>query len=53
MPFGQIIRFEFREGVKNKIDTGNKIAPVTAGATFPAGITGWMGVRLEIFILDQ
>tara|TARA_R110000796_G_scaffold39632_4_gene98713 strand:- start:229 stop:855 length:627 start_codon:yes stop_codon:yes gene_type:complete len=53
MPFGQIVRFEFKEGVKNKLDTGNKIAPVTGGGVFPTNITGWMGIRLEIFILDQ
>tara|TARA_R110000822_G_scaffold153202_2_gene292650 strand:+ start:157 stop:783 length:627 start_codon:yes stop_codon:yes gene_type:complete len=53
MPFGQVIRFEFKEGVKNKLDTGSRIAPTSAGGVFPTNITGWLGIRLEIFILDQ
>jgi len=53
MPFGQVIRFEFKEGIKNKQDAGNRIAPVTAGGTYPTNITGWLAVRLEIYVLDQ
>ena len=52
MPFGQIVRFEFREGVRNTLDGGSKIIPVQGGAD-EAKTNGWMTVRLEIFVLDQ
>ena len=52
MPFGQIVRFEFREGVRNTQDGGSKIIPVQGGAD-EAKTNGWMTVRLEIFVLDQ
>jgi hypothetical protein len=50
LPFGNIIRFSFKEGVKNQLDGGNTIYPVQAGTSV---INGWMSVRLEIFILEQ
>jgi len=50
MPFGQIVRFEFREGVKNTADGGNKIYPVQGGSS---SVQGWMTCRLEIFVLEQ
>ena len=52
MPFGQIVRFEFREGVRNTLDGGSKIIPVQGGAD-EAKTNGWMTVRLEIFVLEQ
>ena len=50
LPFGNIIRFEFKEGVKNAVDGGNTIYPVIGGG---AVIQGWITIRLEIFVLDQ
>jgi len=50
MPFGQVVRFEFREGVKNSANGGNKIHPVQGNSS---SIQGWMTCRLEIFVLDQ
>jgi hypothetical protein len=50
LPFGNIIRFEFKEGVKNIADGGNQIYPVENGGTTPEG---FLSVRLEVFVLDQ
>jgi len=50
LPFGNIIRFEFKEGVKNIADGGNTIYP-TQDKT--STINGFLSVRLEIFVLDQ
>ena len=50
LPFGNIVRFEFKEGVKNMVDGGNTIFPVQAGKSV---VNGWMSVRFEIFVLDQ
>lgn len=52
MPFGQIVRFEFKEGVRNHLDGGSKIIPVQGGGD-DTKVNGWMTIRLEIFILDQ
>ena len=50
LPFGNIIRFEFKEGVKNAVDGGNTIYPVIGAGSV---IQGWITIRLEIFVLDQ
>lgn len=50
LPFGNIIRFEFKEGVKNQLAGGNQIYPVQASKSV---INGFLSVRLEIFVLDQ
>ena len=50
LPFGNIIRFVFKEGIKNQADGGNTIYPTQGSKSV---INGWMSVRLEIFILDQ
>lgn len=50
LPFGNIIRFVFKEGVKNITDGGNTIHP-TQDKT--ATIQGFLSVRLEIFVLEQ
>jgi hypothetical protein len=50
LPFGNIIRFEFRDGVKNIADGGSTIYPVESGKSI---IQGFLSVRLEVFVLDQ
>ena len=50
LPFGNIVRFRFEEGVKNIADGGSRIYPVAAGG---AVVQGWLSVRLEVFVLDQ
>ncbi len=50
LPFGNIVRFEFKEGVKNQVDGGNTIYPTQGSKSV---VNGWMSVRLEIFVLDQ
>ena len=50
LPFGNIVRFRFEEGVKNQADGGSSIYPVQSGKTT---INGFLSVRLEVFVLDQ
>jgi len=50
LPFGNIVRFTFKEGVKNQVDSSNVIHPAQNGKSV---VNGWMSVRLEIFVLDQ
>ena len=50
LPFGNIIRFEFKEGVKNALNGGNTIYPVQPGSS---SVQGRMTIRLEVFVLDQ
>jgi hypothetical protein len=50
LPFGNIIRFEFKDGVKNIADGGSTIYPVESGKSV---VQGFLSVRLEIFVLDQ
>tara|TARA_R100000388_G_scaffold23861_3_gene18182 strand:+ start:3077 stop:3688 length:612 start_codon:yes stop_codon:yes gene_type:complete len=50
LPFGNVVRFEFKEGVKNALDGGNTIYPVQPGSS---SVQGWMTCRLEVFVLDQ
>ena len=50
LPFGNIVRFRFEEGVKNIADGGSSIFPVETDGTT---VQGWLSVRLEVFVLDQ
>tara|TARA_R100001594_G_scaffold150583_1_gene212499 strand:- start:1758 stop:2369 length:612 start_codon:yes stop_codon:yes gene_type:complete len=50
LPFGNIVKFVFKEGVKNQATGGNIIHP-TQDKT--STIQGFLSVRLEIFVLDQ
>ena len=50
LPFGSIVRFVFKEGVKNQATGGNIIHPTQDKAST---IQGFLSVRLEIFVLDQ
>ena len=50
LPFGSIVRFVFKEGVKNQATGGNIIHPTQVKTST---IQGFLSVRLEIFVLDQ